>query len=128
MRREVADLASCLVSHRKAKTPEAVNSTLTQYYRCPGAYERINERGALPAANGNFGFGRASICYGSYHRQKLSFGSADALHDALSKTLIENGVGYLPFDPAQVVFNLDHDAYVEQRRSGPMSAQSNVSY
>ena len=85
---------------------ESITSGLTQYYRCPDAYDRFGMKGALPSTSGYFRFGQASICYGSYHRQKPSLNSVETLQDALLETLIENGTVYLPFNPAQVIANL----------------------
>src|SRR3984957_14684474 len=107
---------------------ESINSGLTQYYRCPDAYDRFGIKGTIPAAEGYFRFGQASICYGSYHRQRPSFGSLEALHDALPEALIEDGTVYLPFNPEQVISNLDQEAYVNEWRSGAMSALSNIYY
>jgi hypothetical protein len=107
---------------------ETVNSVLTQYYRCPDTYGQIGVRGVLPSTSGYFRFGKTAVCYGSYHRQRPSFNSADTLPDALHEIVIENGKVYLPFNPAQVISNLSFEAYVDQWRSGPMSALSNLYY
>jgi hypothetical protein len=108
--------------------PVSITSGLTKYYRCPDAYDRFGVKGAIPSTSGYFRFGQASICYGSYDRQKPSLSSLEALQDALPETLIENGTVYLPFNPAQVIANLGREAYVDEWRSGPMSALTNLYY
>ena len=108
--------------------PESINSGLMRYYRCPSAYERFGVKGALPSTSGYFCFGSTSICYGSYHRQKPSFRSLESLQDALPEVSIENGMVFLPFNPAQVISNLSREAYVDEWRSGPMSALSRLYY
>jgi hypothetical protein len=108
--------------------PESINCGLTRYYRCPDAYERFGVKGALPQTSGYFRFGSTSICYGSYHRQKPSFRSLESLQDALPEVSIENGMVFLPFNAAQVILNLGREAYVDEWRSGPMSALSRLYY
>ena len=107
---------------------ESITSGLTVYYRSPDAYDRFGVKGTLPSTSGYFRFGHASVCYGSYHRRKLSFSSVETLQDALPEALIENGTVYLPFNPAQVVANLGSEAYADEWRSGPISALSSLYY
>lgn len=103
-------------------------SGLTQYYRCPGVYDRFAVKGTLPSKSGYFRFGQESICYGSYHKLQRSLRSAESLNDALPEVLIENGTVYLPFSPAQVIANLGHETYADEWRAGPMAAASNLYY
>ena len=124
----VSTLVTSFAGQLSVEMSESPNSVITQYYRCPDTYGQIGVRGVLPSTSGYFRFGKTSVCYGSYHRQKQSFNSVEALPDALNDASIENGTVYLPFNPAQVVSNLGHEAYVEQWRSGPMSALSNLYY
>lgn len=120
--------AARLKSHLIEKMSVSITSGLTKYYRCPDAYDRFAVKGALPSTSGYFRFGQASICYGSYDRQKPSLSSLEALQDALPETLIENGTVYLPFNPAQVIANLGREAYADEWRSGPMSTLANLYY
>ncbi len=52
----------------------------------------------------------------------------ESLQDALPETVIEDGTVYLSFNPAQVIANLGSEAYIDDWRSGPMSALSNFYY
>jgi hypothetical protein len=105
-----------------------VNTGLTQYYRCPDRFERFELKGQHPQTKGYFRFGQDSICYGNYQQQRGSLKCIEELHDALSEVEINDGIVYLPFQPAQIATNLGHEAYVEEWRQGPGSAVSNLYY
>ncbi len=107
---------------------EILNAGLLEYYRCPDRYERFGSKDSLPKASGYFRFSQDSICFGGFHGQKPSFVRADALMDALADVTIDDGMVYLPFDPAQVIANLCREAYVGEWRHGTASGISNFYY
>jgi hypothetical protein len=107
---------------------KAVNSSLTAYYRCPDRFDHIRTMDGIPPASGYFRVGPEAICYGSYHRHQGSFRDVEALPDALTEAVIENGTVYLPFDPAQVIRNLGHEEYMGEWRTGLMSLATNMYY
>jgi hypothetical protein len=127
MKHMIIDPRDSVESRPSEELPESLKGVLTHYYRCPATYERFSVRGVLPPTNGFFLFGKAS-CYGSYHRQIPSLGSVETPQNALSETSIENGIVYLPFNPAQVIANLGRETYADEWRTGPLSALWNLYY
>lgn len=95
-----------------------MNDCLTQYYRCPTRYIRLALKGALAEPRGYFRFGSDAVCYGKYSGRRVSNSAVSALHDALSDTSTNEGTTFLPFDPAEVLENLRHEAYVGDWREG----------
>jgi hypothetical protein len=104
------------------------NSGLSSYYRCLEEYDQFDLVGMVPSDCGYFRFGQGSVCYGSYHRQQSSLHDIEALPDAIAETAVENGRVCLPFNPAQVISNLQHEVYADQSRSGMNAAIANLYY
>ena len=105
-----------------------MKSCLVQYFRCPEQFERIVCGEPRSEDSGYFRFGQASICYGNYHAQKPSPVPLEALVDALSDVVIEDGKAFLPFNPSKVVQNLHQEAYVQEWRHGLFSTLSRIYY
>jgi hypothetical protein len=105
-----------------------MQTCLVQYFRCPEQFDRIEWKEEYPSANGYFRFGDDSTCFGGYHRQRSSPVPEAQLSDALSDVVITNGKACLPFSPANVVENLQREAYVGEWREGALSFLTRVYY
>jgi hypothetical protein len=91
---------------------------LAQYFRCPERYAQLASKGMLSETPGYFRFGGDAVCYGKYSGRRPSDSAAKPLHDALSDTVSENGVVYLPFDLTEVLDNLRCELYTGDWREG----------
>ena len=91
---------------------------LSDYYRYPERYGRLDLKGSLSEAKGYFRFGKDAVCYGRSCEGLVSVSAAKPLHDALSDTSSNNGTIYLPFDLTEVLDNLRCELYVGDWRGG----------
>lgn len=106
-----------------------MDECLTKYYCCPERYLRFAPKGSLSAKSGYFRFGEAAICYGGYCGNQPTGSPVGPLRDALLDVEIKNGTVYLPFDPSQVVYDLQYETYIgDWRHSESMSGLARMYY
>ena len=106
-----------------------MTNCLTQYYRCPEKYVQSSVKGPLSAASGYFRFGKGATCYGAYYGSQPHESPNGVLRDALADVDIRGGMPCLPFNPSQVVHNLQFEAYTSDWRHGkPASALARMYY
>jgi hypothetical protein len=105
-----------------------MNGCLTGYYRCPEKYVRLALRQRRPVAIGYFLFGEDTTCYGNLSGSKPAHAPDEPLQDISGEVETENGTVYLPFDPGEVIANLQREIYVEDWRSGSSSAIARLYY
>jgi len=99
-----------------------MNDCLAQYYRTPRLCIHFRPKTSLSAPVGYFQFGKTATCYGSYSGRQPAKVPTEALYDALSDTVVDDGTIYLPFDPAEVVNNLRCETYTDDGRTGDSPA------
>ena len=102
-----------------------MTSCLTQYYRCPSHSPRVALRDALSENSGYFRIGE-EIVYGKCSQQAPASSPQQTLHDALQDTVIEGGISYLSFDPAQVADNLRFELYPESSSDSRSMVDSTI--
>ena len=95
----------------RSHQPSATDMCVAQYYRCPDGYVRIDVREPLSSESGYFRFGNDVVCYGQLGKGQPSNTSIGNLVDTMDHSIVERGIAYLPFDPAQVADNLRYELY-----------------
>jgi hypothetical protein len=98
-----------------------MNSRFTDYYRCPAKYAQLALRAPLSTEKGYFTFGADTICYGSISDRRAALTPGEMLHDARRDVVSDDGVAYLPFDPDEVIDNLQREIYAGDWRQGSNS-------
>jgi hypothetical protein len=73
--------------------------------------------GALVNGPGHFRWGDGKVCYGRTASGYASSSATGSLYDALDDTIISNTKIVLPFDPDEVIENLQKEHYSEHCRS-----------
>jgi len=106
----------------------AINGCLTDHYRCPDRYLRLALRRRGPAATGYFLFGEDTTCYGSLSGHPAALQSEAPLHDVSHAIETEAGTVFLPFDPCEIVSNLQREIYIGDWRAGSSSAVAKMYY
>jgi hypothetical protein len=86
-----------------------LESTLTDYYRCPHGMVRMSLLGQLSADAGYFAFG-GQIAYGLLSAGYRALEPVK-LYDALPDVKLQEGRLHIPFDPSEVVENLRRERY-----------------
>jgi hypothetical protein len=107
-----------------------LHACLTAYFRCPDQFLQPL-RSAPPAAGpaGYFALGPDTTLYGRLATQTPAASPDFTLHDALDDIQIRDGAVQLPFDPAELVSNLQCEAYMGgDARSGTQSLAAKVYY
>jgi hypothetical protein len=105
-----------------------MNSCLTEYYRCPDRYARLALRRRGPMATGYFRFGEDTTCFGNLSGYQPASDPENPLHDVSADVETEDGTVYLPFDPREIVANLQREIYVGDWRSGSSSTIAKMYY
>jgi hypothetical protein len=106
-----------------------VNSCLTGYYRCPDRFVRLVLSEPGPAATGYFAFGPDTTCYGKLASRPPAADPSHSLHDASSDIEIKDGQVRLPFDPSEILANLQREIYMGgDARSGASSPVAKIYY
>ncbi|MFP5226759.1 MAG: hypothetical protein ACLGXA_03965 [Acidobacteriota bacterium] len=103
---------------------------LTAYFRCPDEFVQPLVAPAPPAtAPGYFGFGPDTTLYGRLATSSPAAAPEPPLPDAASSVTVADGTVQLPFDPAEAIDNLRHEAYMGgDARSGTQSLTAKVYY
>jgi hypothetical protein len=109
-------------------SPDVSSNSLTDYYRCPERYARMEVRRREPVGRGYFRFGAGATCYGNCYGQQPAQDPDGTLPDASQEVAVENETIYLPFDPKEIADNLRHEIYVGDWRSGTTSTLAKMYY
>jgi hypothetical protein len=78
---------------------------------------RFVEKGPLSERKGYFRFGN-NVCYGRHSGGQVIDTVAHDLYNALLDTTTDHGTTYLPFDPSEVLSNLQCELYTGDWRDG----------
>ena len=79
--------------------------------------ESSPKRGLLANGKGYFRFG-GNVCYGRHSGGQVTDTLRHDLYDALPDTTSDHGTTYLPFDPSEVLRNLQCELYTGDWRDG----------
>ena len=91
---------------------------VTQYYRCPARYIKLNIPGLLSKDAGYFRFGHEGLYYGQLSNRMPSPTPDGDLCNVMSQIATKNGITYFPFDVTQVMDNLRFELYSNELRYG----------
>jgi hypothetical protein len=105
-----------------------MDRALSEYFRCPEEFAKIETAGPLSAHSGFFQFGQGVICYGKCSGASPARKPGPGLPDALQSINVEGDRLWLPFDLTQVAGNLRHERYLNRSDShGNVSRAGNSS-
>ncbi len=93
-----------------------LNTTFTDYYRCPENYGTFELPPRLSPDSGFFQVNGA-VCYGRTSTGHRSQSVTDDLFDAFQAISVRQGACTLPFDPAEIAENLRCERYLRQPES-----------
>lgn len=92
---------------------EPLNTAFTKYFRCPDLPVKFQVGGALANGPGHFRWGAGNICYGRTASGVVSPSATGHLYNAFDDTAICGSVVTLPFDPNEIIENLQQERYSE---------------
>ena len=90
---------------------EQLNTSLTDYYRCEESLARFALSGQPSSGRGFFQFGQNTVCYGQLSAGRVSNALEGPLEDVAASLPVNGGTLSLPFDPVQVIENLQREHY-----------------
>jgi len=96
---------------------ERLKAAFTKYYCCPDLPISLRLGGPLVNGPGHFRWGDGRVCYGRTASGHVSASATGNLYDALDDTASRNSEVMLPFDPDEVIENLQWERYSEHSRS-----------
>jgi hypothetical protein len=85
---------------------------LSDYFRCPDEFARLDVGGSLSEASGFFRFGKDVICYGQFSGGSPSKSVDQTLPDAFRFLSFKGERIELPFDLSQIVDNVRLERYL----------------
>jgi hypothetical protein len=92
-----------------------INQALEESFRCPQEFCSFALGGELSTTSGYFRFGKDAVCYGR-SVGKSAKDPSSPLYDALQDVRIEDSAPILPFDPMEVIRNLQLERYAAESR------------
>ena len=107
-------VAEAKESNAPAYTRGALSQVLTDYFRCPEAIQ-LRLQGKLRGESGFFRFGSDAVCFGRLTSGRTVAKPLDSTEDVLKGAQVDEGTVLLPFDPSEVICNLQNERYT---RSG----------
>src|SRR2546426_7536402 len=93
-----------------------LNTTFTDYYRCPENYGTFELPRRL-SPDSRFFQVNGAVCYGRTSTGHRSQSVTDDLFDAFQAISVRQGACTLPFDPAEIAENLRCERYLRQPES-----------
>jgi hypothetical protein len=111
------EVVSSVLEGSTVRSPEGMNDSFSEYYRCPQQQVRFALTGTLSGDSGYFKLGEDAL-YGKYCDRRPADSSTGVLQDAAIDTRIDNGTVYLPFDLTQVVDGLRYERYARSYNGG----------
>jgi len=88
-----------------------MNHHFLDYYRCPDSLAQIGVKGSLSEDSGYFRWGEDTVCYGRTGLGSRVQDSRGIVYDAECDAEIRDAVACLPFDPEEVIENLQRERY-----------------
>lgn len=88
-----------------------MNRHFLDYYRCPDIYANFQTSGPLSQDSGYFQWGRDTVCYGRTASGARAHQADSILYDAQGDAEIREAQTFLPFDPQEVIENLQRERY-----------------
>jgi hypothetical protein len=105
-----------------------MDRALSDYFRCPEEFSKIETGGSLSNDSGFFQFGPGVICYGKCSGVPPARTLGPGLPDVLQSIKVSGDRFVLPFDLSQVIANLRYERYVNRPSShGNGSRQGSAS-
>jgi hypothetical protein len=105
-----------------------MDRALSDYFRCPEEFAKIDTCGALSERSGFFQFGPGVTCYGNCSNAIPARKPGLGLPDALQSVEVRGDRFCLPFDLTQVTKNLRYEHYLSNSSShGNALQEGNVS-
>jgi hypothetical protein len=104
-----------------------IDTCITDYFQCAPEFLHL-DLSSDAGQTGYFRVGADTICYGHVSGQQAAASPDKAFDDVLFRVETENGCVCLPFDPCEVVSNLQREIYVGDWRSNSSSAISKMYY
>ena len=101
---------------------------LTDYFRCPEEFARLEVREGAAQGPGYFRFGADAVCFGRCLDRIPAAGPGQVLPDLVAGVKAGARAVQLPFDPAEVVDNLRRELYTEEWRSGSSGLVAAIYY
>jgi hypothetical protein len=105
-----------------------MESSLTNYFRCPEEYMRVICESDLSSQSGYFRFGKDTALFGRLAGHATAQRPSVENYDAEADVRLEDGLVRLPFELSEVVDNLHRETYVEEWRHGALSNLSKPYY
>lgn len=82
-----------------------------EYYRCPDRYGAFDVAGRLREPSGYFRWGQDTVCYGRTSSGAGASRPNTRLYDAQADLSTRESVAVFPFDPEEIVENLQRERY-----------------
>ncbi len=105
-----------------------ISACVSEYYRCPPQFLALDFLKSAQSRKGYFLFCADTTCYGNLMGEQPATSLKEPLHDIFPVVETSNGAVRLPFDPCEVVSNLQRETYVEDWRSGSSSVVAKIYY
>lgn len=105
-----------------------IDTCITDYFRCAPEFLHLDLLTTDPGQTGYFTFGADTTCYGRLSSRPPAASPDKALDDVLHDIEARDGTVYLPFDPREVISNLQRETYAGQWRAGSSSALAKLYY
>ncbi|MGA2569715.1 MAG: hypothetical protein ABSF23_04285 [Terracidiphilus sp.] len=99
-----------------------MSKAFLNYYRCPEFYVHFDVSGHRAPSVGYFRWGADTICYGSLTSGSLAHLPDGHLHDVSDGIRIRDAHASLPFDPEEVLENLQRERYSNHSGEGSLSS------
>lgn len=94
-----------------------MKAAFTEYFRCPDLPLSLKLGGDLVNGPGHFRWGDGRVCYGHTASGHVSASASGHLYDALDDTTLSGKEVTLPFNPDEVIGNLQQERYSEHYHS-----------
>jgi hypothetical protein len=88
-----------------------MNQHFLDYFRCPEVYANFQITGPLSQDSGYFHWGQNTVCYGRTASGVRADQADTVSYDAQNDLDIRESVAFLPFDPEEVIENLQRERY-----------------
>lgn len=101
-------------------------TALLDYYRCSDIPGSVQTRGPIDGRAGYFRWNEDIVCYGHSTSDFPRTNCDEALHDISPDVVLEDSRILLPFDPDEVVLNLQRERYASHYHEPPSVSQELV--
>jgi hypothetical protein len=104
-------VSSCRHISVGARPNGNLSQAVLSHYRCPEEFLQWELSEPLPASQGYFSCGTHTICFGHHSRAIGRLSPKAALYDVLGDIVVDDAILKLPFDPTEVIENLQLERY-----------------